>query len=302
MGIAQISPLEHRGWRCLRLSGPAIELIVPLDVGPRVLHAALPGGPNLFYEQRESDGCIGGPWQPYGGHRLWHGPQLGYRPNEPDGQPPQLEYLQDGLALTQQVEPCSRIQKRLELHLTPEGARVGHTLINLGVWPVQLTAWALTQMRPDGLALLPLPRQGTQFLPNYALSFWPWTRPNDPRLRWGADFLGVAHDPQNAAWLKLGYGNTRGWAGYAAAGALFVKWFEHLPAADYSDYGASCECFADERFVELESLSAYALLEPGACLTHWEHWQILEGVDMPCSLEAMARTIGRVDALAGPWR
>ena len=62
-----------------------VELIVTLDVGPRVIRYGAPGGPNLFGESAEQLGKSGEPsWMPRGGHRLWTAPEDKTRTYAPD--------------------------------------------------------------------------------------------------------------------------------------------------------------------------------------------------------------------------
>ena len=93
----------------------------------------------------------------------------------------------DGVTLTQPVESGTGIQKRLQIILDEDAARmiIHHTLLNQGLWPVTLSAWAITQFPLGGIAILPqtthkLDAQG--LLPNRNLSLWSYTSINDPRL------------------------------------------------------------------------------------------------------------------------
>lgn len=252
-----------------------MELIAALDFGPRILHCSLPGGKNLFYDQGLAPADVDPAcWYHYGGHRLWHGPQVGDRPNEPDNVPVEYDLLPDGVILRQGPEPRSRIAKELEIRLENGAARVTHRMVNHGVWPVRLTAWAITQMAPGGQAILPRPTAGSCYLPTYAIACWPFTRLNDPRMAFEDDRIVVRQDPGNADWFKIGYADLEGWMAYELGSVRFVKRFVHDPAAEYSDFGASCECYADERFLEVESLSPYVELQPGGVLCHTEVWTL----------------------------
>jgi len=46
-----LEKISYGGWpNCLKLSGDSIELVITLDVGPRVIRLGTPGGRNLFKE------------------------------------------------------------------------------------------------------------------------------------------------------------------------------------------------------------------------------------------------------------
>lgn len=265
----------RNGWNCLRIADDGMELAVALDFGPRVVHCSLPGQENLFYDEGLTPGDADpSRWYHYGGHRLWHGPQVGDRPNEPDNAPPECEFLPDGVILRTPPEPKSHIAKEMEIRLVNGEATITHRLTNHGVWPVRLTAWAITQMAPGGTAILPLPGVDSCYLPTYAVACWPFTRLNDPRMRFEDNHIQVRQDPANAALFKIGYANLDGWMTYDLRGQRFVKRFVHDGNAEYSDYGSSCECYADERFLEVESLSQLVELETGKSVEHREWWRV----------------------------
>ena len=68
--------VEYRGWKNnIKLTNGEAELIVTLDVGPRVIRYALAGGKNVFKEYDEQMGKSGeSEWMIRGGHRLWAAP------------------------------------------------------------------------------------------------------------------------------------------------------------------------------------------------------------------------------------
>ena len=125
MGI-RIVKREYAGWpNCLELSNGALELVVTTDVGPRVIHLGLPGGPNEFAvkadqagKTRQKEWCI------FGGHRFWHSPEYLNRTYYPDSEPVQYRELDTGVILTQNVETNTQVRKELEITLDPDAPRV----------------------------------------------------------------------------------------------------------------------------------------------------------------------------------
>ena len=81
--------IPYAGWpRNLRIANADVELVVTLDVGPRVIRYAAPGGRNLFGETADQLGKSGEPhWMPRGGHRLWTAPEDKTRTYAPDNRP-----------------------------------------------------------------------------------------------------------------------------------------------------------------------------------------------------------------------
>jgi hypothetical protein len=270
---------------CVELENGYIRLIVTTDVGPRIIHCgAARSGFNLFHEFPEQWGKTGASeWMNYGGHRLWHSPQEGYRPNQPDNEP--VSYEIDGTVLTLHCpeETVTKVQKELRISLLPEEprARIVHRIYNRGPWPIKLAAWALSVMRAGGMEILPVPQEDTWFMPNYAICCWPWTRLNDHRFSFGEKYMILRHDPTDEKWFKIGYRNTEGWGAYLAGGYMFVKIAFPVRGAEYSDYGSTFETYTDNHFVELESLGPLSLLEPGAYTEHTEDWYVFKDVSIP---------------------
>lgn len=63
---------------------------------------------------------------------------------------------------------------------------------------------------------------------------------------------------------------------------VFMKWSRlHDDEPTYADLGASTRCYREQRFLEVESLTPIARLEPGRQTTHYEVWQIIEMRDRP---------------------
>src|SRR3954470_8993718 len=73
----KIETIAYRGWKNnLRIDNGDAELIVTLDVGPRILSYRLAGGQNVFKEDAEQMGGSGeSDWKIRGGHRQWTGPE-----------------------------------------------------------------------------------------------------------------------------------------------------------------------------------------------------------------------------------
>ncbi len=72
-----VEVIEYRGWKNnLRLTNGDVELVVTLDVGPRVIAYRLPGGVNVLKNYDEMMGGTGeAEWQIRGGHRFWLAPE-----------------------------------------------------------------------------------------------------------------------------------------------------------------------------------------------------------------------------------
>src|SRR5687767_11958506 len=139
---------EYAGWKNnVRLANGVVELIATADVGPRIIHFGFLGKANELYQHRADLGQTGGnTWRAYGGHRLWHAPEAMPRSYAPDNEPVEVNFRDGWLQLEAETEVSTGIAKTLEIHLHEERAElhVLHRLTNRGLWPVTLSAWALT--------------------------------------------------------------------------------------------------------------------------------------------------------------
>ncbi len=277
--------ITYRGWpACYRLMRDDLELIVTADVGPRIIRLGFVGEPNEFCEYEEWWGKTGGTeWRNYGGHRLWHAPEVRPRTYAPDNEPVEVQATPEGWAFIQPVEASTGIQKTIIVSF-PElshTVRVTHRLRNLGPWTVELAPWALSVMAPGGMAIIPLPERGphgVNLLPASGLALWKYTDMSDPRWTWGRRFILLRQDPQASTPQKIGATVVDGWAAYARAGHVFLKRFPYIPDAVYPDLGVNAEFFTNARMLEVESLGPLVRLAPGADVTHIETWALLRDV------------------------
>jgi hypothetical protein len=218
-----------------------------------------------------------------GGHRLWHAPEAMPRTYIPD-QKISITELSDGVLLEAAAEPGAGIRKRVEIHLAKDKASVilKHTLINDGLWAVELSPWTLTQFRLGGSAILPMPVGNSDpagLLHNRQVSLWPYTRINDPRVKWGDDFVLFKADAMLPP-FKLGYFDSHGWLAYWLDGVLFRKTFDVHPGLPYPDNNCNAEVYCGDHFIELESLAPLVKLNPGCEVNHTETWDVFPDLNI----------------------
>jgi hypothetical protein len=277
-----IEKVAYGGWpNCYRLCNDRWALIVTADVGPRVIRFGMVDGDNVFCEFSEFIGLVGGDeWRIYGGHRFWHSPEAMPRSYQPDNGPVDVQPRgDDALRLVQPVEAATGIGKEIEIVLAAGRVTVRHTLVNQGLWPVQLAPWALSVMAPGGVGIIPQPtsHHPDNLLPNRTLTLWPYTDMGDPRIRWGKKYITVRQDV-NAGPIKIGLNVDDGWLAYLNRGMLFVKHFDYQPCAIYPDGGCSVEMYTNERMLEAETLGPLSVVEPGCRVTHEERWYLIGDV------------------------
>jgi hypothetical protein len=293
-GKVTMETVEYKGWkRNLRISNGDAELIVTLDVGPRIISYRLADGKNVFKEYDEQLGKTGeAEWQIRGGHRLWTAPEDLTRTYAPDNGPAELERGSDGWAIVRWPKDSQNgIQKSIHLGLEPSGSRVKivHFIQNTSSQPADLAPWALSVMRPGGVEVIPMParkphpgspknaKSPADFAADRLFVLWPYTDFTDPRWHFGSRYITLRQDAKRGP-TKIGTNNREGWVGYLNDGTLFVKRFGYQDGATYPDGGCNYETFTNEDMLELESLGPMVRLAPGATVEHVEEWELIGGL------------------------
>ena len=282
MNTLTFDQVQFEGWDCVRLSNGDAELIVTTSVGPRIIRYGLTGGPNAFHIIPETLGQndVSGQWQPYGGHRLWHAPEVKPRSYHPDHGPYGMPTLENGvLRVISPVESTTGIGKEMRISLAPNGSavKVEHLLTNKNVWPVTLSVWALSIVANGGRVVLPqepFVSHDDELVPARPLILWKFTDMADPRWRWGTKYLSLRQADENAHAQKVGLHNVQGWGAHLTDEQAFI--IRITPAAGgpaaLTDMGSNFETFTKAAFQELETLGPLTTLEPGQSVTHTEHW------------------------------
>ncbi|MCA9875708.1 MAG: hypothetical protein KC441_18685 [Anaerolineales bacterium] len=269
------------------------------EAGPRLVRLFAAGSDqNILAEAPETF------WEtPYGrfyirgGHRLWHAPEKMARTYIPDNDGLVVTELPEGVRLEAPQEPDTAVHKTMTIHLHADrpALTIEHTLLNGGVWPVELAPWAITQVRLGGTAVFPqqvgqLDEDG--LLPNRQLTLWPYTRLNDARLHLDDDYILVGPDVDAQA-FKIGCFNRHGWLAYFLDDVLFVKRFPVREDQLYPDFGCNAEIYANDKFMELESLGPLTLLQPGQSVSHSETWEVHGRLTPPQTADEMRGLINQ---------
>jgi len=256
-----------------------VEVTVVLDAGPRVLGYVRRGGPQLFTSLPGEviDRPGGEAFSFVGGHRLWRAPEVPRLTYRSDSYPIAMDRLDGGVRLIGAPD-VEGIAKTISLRQRGAMTVVDHTLLNAGRAPIRCAAWAITQLTPGGVSVLPQPLAPSDpdgVLPNRLIVLWPYTDTASPEIALGVSEVRV-HASAATTRSKVGQPNRRGWMAYVLGSEVFVKWSPlHDDALDYVDLGATIECYRDHRFLELESVGPFTDLEPRAALHHREVWTLI---------------------------
>ena len=291
---ATVESVACSGEQCLRLTNGVVEVWLGVTFGPRIVHYGFVGGENVLGSVPEiAIETSLGTWRPRGGHRLWAAPEDMPRSYSPDNDPVEVRVGDRTVALTQQAEPVTGVQKVMVVTLPEGDARVivEHRLVNAGPRVLEVAPWALTIMRAGGTALLPQEPYAPHpraLLPVRVMAMWAFTDLSDPRWTIGPRFIRLRNDVSLSSPQKVGIENRQGWAAYQRQGLLFVKRFDWRESARYPDRGVNTETFTAGALIELESLGALVELAPGDMAHHEERWALFGEVELPPDDDVLA--------------
>ena len=290
---AEIRPAM--GWKqVLVLANNEVELLITLDVGPRIISYRHQGGLNVFKTFDDQLGTSGeADWQIRGGHRLWMAPEttLSYFP---DNQPVSFTLMDENhVCLRTPAEAESGIEKEIEIILDKKTSSVtlNHSISATKDMSSGIAPWGLTVLKAGGKAIIPMPPRNLHpndlpateqnagrdldlnLLPNRKMSLWAYTNLTDPRFNWCADRLEISQDA-NMPSTKLGFLHQLQSAHYEVEGYRFSKTIDYHQDATYPDGNCNLEIFTDGEMLELESLGPLVTLNKGDRIVHTEDWSL----------------------------
>lgn len=308
MSKVKVEKINYLRWEnCFKLSNDTIELIVTTDVGPRIIHYGFIDGPNHMKVFEETAGSVKSKeWNIYGGHRLWHSPEDHPRTYELDNFTCEWEKTENGVIVRPPMDKSTRLAKEMEITIAPEGTevKINHRITNNNVWDIEFSCWSLTVSAQNGRLIIPLPTTGSLYSPNRNIAFWPYTRLDDPRVKWLDRYIFLDQDkdakykdePENRQYpnvpFKIGLSVPAGWVGYANFDQLFVKQFTTYENAIYPDGGhCSFEAYTNRDMLEIETLSPLKKTAPGDTQNHVEKWELFDNIKKPETQEEVDRNI-----------
>ena len=286
-----VDHVSFGGWaNNLRLANKQAELIITLDVGPRVISYRARDGESVF---KTFDAQLGGTgeaeWKSRGGHRFWLAPEDEVLSYLPDNSPVEHRVLSDfEVEVSNAPNEQLPIRKVMTVALDPASTRVTvtHRAENCGAVAHEVATWGLSVMAAGGIEIIPLPPLGEHprdLLPNRAMTLWAFTDMTDPRWRWGQRFITLRQG--DAGPTKIGLAHRERWIAYQRDTSLFVKSIDYREGATYPDFGCNFETFTNEEMLEVEALGPLVRLAPGESTEHSERWQLFNGVSAPPSDE-----------------
>jgi hypothetical protein len=225
----------------------------------------------------------------HGGHRLWVAPEDPFY-TIPEGE---IKITRDRnkVVLAGSVDAAG-LEKEITVSLDENRVQLVHRITWHGSRPIELAAWAITQLRGAGMAILPL-GSSEGLAPDRNLVFWPYSQLRDPRLELHDDMI-LLHGQSAEPAFKIGCYNQHGWIACTVENTLFVKRFPVLIDSSYPDRGCNVEAYVKESYLELETLGPLEKLDPNQSLTHEETWEILTDARYPATSEAARAVSSRL--------
>ncbi len=295
--MIKIEELSYKSFgKCVKLTNGVIELIVTLEVGPRIIRFSAVDGENVFLEDGERIinhdnkkeiyakyyGDDLKPWAILGGHRIWASPEALPRSYAPDYKS-EYEPIENGIKVIAPVQRWTQNQPEFEITITGENeVKVVNRLINHGAWPVEYAVWAISVCDAGSVEVVPQPSRTTGLLHNRALTLWDYTDMSDKRVTWGKKYITLRQDSNATQPFKFGINGEDGYALCFNHGNLFVKKYDTVVCGNYPDGGASSfETYTNQYFLEVESLGELKKVESGEANEHTEYWKLFTNVPVP---------------------
>jgi len=274
--------IPYAGWeKNLRIFNDDVELIITLDVGPRILSYCRHGEENVLKQYPEQLGKSGeAEWRIRGGHRLWTAPEDASITYHIDNVPVAFSQSQAGeVLLTSYQKQPIQIRKEIALTLGKSShVTLHHSIFNDSATDLTLAPWALTVMASGGLVIIPQPPLGEHprdLLPNRKMVLWPYTDLSDSRWKFGAQYITLKQDA-NSLPTKLGLAHRQKWIAYLLNYNLFIKSFSFEEGALYPDDGCNFETFSNSEMTEIESLGPLKKIRLGEAVHLREDWHLFK--------------------------
>ena len=278
--IKEISCKEYG--KCIKLTNGDVEVVVTVDMGPRIIKYNLPKKENIFCNNTEQVYEKTG-WKILGGHRLWMAPEHEVLSYEPDNSPIEYEIKEDSLHVLGNPGKTTGLRKEMFIKIDENGTNVlvRHRITNNNLWAVEFAPWALSVMASGGKEVIPINKEDTGFLGNCWLGLWPYTKMNDHRIWWGDKYITLSQDINEESKFKLGMTNPLGWAAYFNNNMVFIKKFQYCACNKYPDNNLNFATFTNGFILEIERMGALTMIASGDKCEHVELWTIIDDVKCP---------------------
>lgn len=277
--------VEYKGWtKNIRLTNENVELVITLDIGPRIIRYGFIGEENILGEVSEQLGkSQEEEWKIRGGHRLWIAPESKGVSYEPDNEPVYYEEIQEGIRVVQEPGRLSGIQKMIEITLSQDNrVTIRHIIKNTTDEMLRYAVWPITVMHKGGDVIIPLPKKDPfgqhSDVPNQIWSIWSFSDLSGKRFNIEERYVRIINRA-GCCPFKIGILNREGWVAYHKDQYVFIKRFPYSVDKTYPDGNVNFEVYMDNSIVELETLGPLIEIQPGQSIRHDEDWGLYKDVD-----------------------
>ncbi|MEG1310586.1 MAG: hypothetical protein RSD47_01135 [Romboutsia sp.] len=291
MGDINIKEIQYSNFgKSIYITNDIIEIVVPLDLGPRIIRYSFVNEDNMLFEDVDRlvtedlsnyKQYTDNKWYLYGGHRLWMSPE--YMPSSyyPENTSIRYEKVENGVKIIGNIEEYNNIQKIVTIVLDKNSSKVEicNEIINLDEREKTIAPWAITTLCKDGVSITPISNIKTDFTPNKVIAYWAYTKLDDKRMEFVDDkYLKITQDTKNNQAFKIGLNNTDRWSAHCVGENVFLKTFDdvYTQVEDYSDYGVNFEIYTKELFLELESLGKLKTIGKNEKVVLNEKWYLMK--------------------------
>lgn len=278
----KVEEREVDGFKLRQIILSDMMLGIATDIGPRILYLASSKRPDfnlLGVLPKSGAQTPAGFWRVFGGHRLWGSPEATPRSYSMDDKPVKIEIRKDGATVHGNPEVENSIQKEVTVKtLSEDSIQVIHRIRNIGRWPIKTGCWAISIMRKNGFAIVPIKPSKVDkegLLPDRHITIWPYTSLSDPRINYTSRYIFIKQNSEFKNLIKIGTMANPSWVGYWVDGMAFVKQFTQQDG-EYPDFGCSAEVYTNAEMLELETLGPLKTANPSEYIEHKEVWRILE--------------------------
>lgn len=274
--------------KCLKITSPEAEVIVTLEIGPRIISYKLLNGENIFWEDIDRQSSLnnkntdkmffkGATWYGLGGHRLWRSPES-FSTYFPENNSVEFQEKDGIYRFIQETQKYNDVQLTLTLSFLNE-TEIGFegTITNKSEVVKTCASWSISMCEGPGLEIVKLPNDETGFNPQRVYSLWGFgAKNNDPRAYYGENYFALRMEPGNQDAYKVGMRVNAGKVLYLTGKNAFVKKFDLIENKQYPDNNVNYETYTKGLFMELEILSPLKNLSPNESVTHKEVWSLLK--------------------------
>lgn len=258
--------------KCISINNEIIKVDITIDKGPFIIYFGFINGKNLLYSNEGNHGHLG--------HHLWFNPKT--IPESPSLEK-SVVYTpsNNGVKFTQIIDNPINLKISIETLFAPEtnDFMILHSVQNISKESKKISICASTLMNPNGILIVPQCNEDTELFPNRLLALWPYSRFDDKRFYLGNKYISFQHDSEIKNPFKFGTNNTSGWASYMLDNTVFIKRFVHNDDARYPDFGCSFESYSCDKYLSLNTNSAFYLAKPKEIIKHVENWSIFKNIN-----------------------